>query len=1088
MARQKTKAERLAEGVKKAVGAGKPRSLQIADFSDPNRPPTCLEIDFPILPVNRVAAIEGNAMKPVYTLGKWWAWRRSVIFRSLILSAAAKAPDDSLEAGKHIWDTYYNNHQRNEALRELVVVDPFMGGGTTVVEGSRLGVQVRGFDLNPVAWLVVKSRVSSVAQNEIDALLSDIESSAGAAVQPFYALSCPRGHQGSWIDLSTNRTMPSSFDPIDLNPYERRNYRYEGPQVIYAFWAKHGPCKVTGCGHRTPVISKPVFAVKELTVRYWPMKCRHTDCLRTFDLEEADARMAPAAPLVVAETERPFTTARNEHSLCPPRRRRFDVECPHCGQVHTEVDVAEKPPKKKKVHLSLLVHPQWIAGESSMAPGGALFGGTKDADARTTQDWQRARASKIELVEVRGQLPAEIRDPLSEGTIKTGTDGGTVSGSGKFTCAACGTEQRLVESIEATATTAPISEFAVQGYCPGCDSEGQLYNGRFFLAPKDARNANEAVAEWEQEKEGDLSAFWPRTEIPFGHMTHQRQPLPQHGYTHWADMFNPRQLLVLSRLLRAIVESGGEAHRWEAREAVLVTFQQFVRNENMMCFWHRSRDHFAPALSNANFHPKSSLIEVGPFSPVGYGPWPSTARGLADASEWKASPWELVSNDALREEHPSIAELTSGRSEKAYPADPPLGARLEVGSATNLASLETATVDLVITDPPFGDNLHYSELSDFFYAWLRLALKHKYPEVFASENVPKSLEIVENKARNPENPGAFYQRLLTAAWSEAGRILKPSGILAFTFHHSEDEPWVQVLESLFDAGFYLEATYPIRSDEIKGGGEFGSKKVEYDIIHVCRKRTVEPRRVSWAKMRRQILKEVSRLQGLLEHHQRDGLPSADLEVIKRGKALEYYSKHYGQVYEAEGQALSVKDAVLGVLQVLEEESNPGVEPPPVTASPFTRQLMRMLRGTSEQPLDQVQKYLRGTGISPSEFESRGWIHEDKKVYYVTPFLDVAQAWHRKHRVGMLHDYDQAAFLIGACFDGSGIKAEDTLSNTKFKPHPALGSLLEWFSTHSTDPAVRVAAGRADRLYRSWQARNRSTVQQLALFTDDGGDA
>ncbi len=64
--------------------------------------------------------------------------------------------------------------------------------------------------------------------------------------------------------------------------------------------------------------------------------------------------------------------------------------------------------------------------------------------------------------------------------------------------------------------------------------------------------------------------------------------------------------------------------------------------------------------------------------------------------------------------------------------------------------------------------------------------------------------------------------------------------MAFTFHHSEDEPWVGVLESLFDAGFYLEATYPIRGDETKGEGAapgtFGSQTIEYDIIHVCRKR------------------------------------------------------------------------------------------------------------------------------------------------------------------------------------------------------------------------------------------------------------
>jgi putative DNA methylase len=75
---------------------------------------------------------------------------------------------------------------------------------------------------------------------------------------------------------------------------------------------------------------------------------------------------------------------------------------------------------------------------------------------------------------------------------------------------------------------------------------------------------------------------------------------------------------------------------------------------------------------------------------------------------------------------------------------------------------------------------------------------------------------VANKFREPEDPDGFYQRLLTQCWREAHRVLKPSGILAFTFHHSEDEPWVAVLESLFDAGYYLEATYPIRSDETKG--------------------------------------------------------------------------------------------------------------------------------------------------------------------------------------------------------------------------------------------------------------------------------
>jgi putative DNA methylase len=78
---------------------------------------------------------------------------------------------------------------------------------------------------------------------------------------------------------------------------------------------------------------------------------------------------------------------------------------------------------------------------------------------------------------------------------------------------------------------------------------------------------------------------------------------------------------------------------------------------------------------------------------------------------------------------------------------------------------------------------------------------------------------------------------------------------------------VRVLESLFEAGFYLEATYPIRSDEIKGEGQFGSKQIEFDIIHICRKRDEEPEPISWARLRRQIMRDVRQLQEILEQHQ-----------------------------------------------------------------------------------------------------------------------------------------------------------------------------------------------------------------------------
>ena len=96
-------------------------------------------------------------------------------------------------------------------------------------------------------------------------------------------------------------------------------------------------------------------------------------------------------------------------------------------------------------------------------------------------------------------------------------------------------------------------------------------------------------------------------------------------------------------------------------------------------------------------------------------------------------------------------------------------------------------------------------------------------------------------------------------------------------------------------------------------------------------------------MRREVLEDIRGLRSLLEHHAKAGLPAADLQVIKRGKALEYFSRHYGKVYVDEGRPLEVQDAIAGIVQLVEEESSK-TEPPPVNAEPLTRQLLPVAMG------------------------------------------------------------------------------------------------------------------------------------------------
>lgn len=1074
------KDEWLKGEVAKAVGAGKPWECETVDFSDPNRPPTCIEVDFPIIPINQIAAIEGNAGKPIYQMSKWWARRRSSVFRSMLLASAIKAPDDPSEAAKLVWDAYYGNHQKKGAFKNLKVADIFMGGGTTVVEGSRLGMQMYGNDLNPVAWFVVKNEMAQVDKAEVEALLADIEAEVKPQVMPFYASDCPRGHKGEWTRISTGEVMGNSFDALALTPDERKNYSYHGPEVIYAFWSKHGPCQVTGCGHRTPIMSSPVMAIKTLTVKSWARNCKHCGC--DYDLEERDVRMAPAVSLVVADTERPFAVTRLNIKGLPD-----SAECPSCGSTETFGQLGKG--KKNKVELSLLVHPQWLQGEASQDEKGQPYGGSADDPVEETIRWNQIRAEKCRLIEVRGKIPDEITCPDTGILIRTGKDGGTVPKRSNYACGECGTVQDVLSTVKASGKTGPVAIYAHQGYCPHCDAEGEAYGGRFFIEGNKSAAFDVACKEWAERKDVDLAAYWPRSEVPFGFMTGMANGdiSKGHGFTHWWKMFNARQLIVLSRLLAAIDTAGASSD--EVREYILGVFQQYLRNQCMFTIWNPQRDTPEPMFSNNNFHPKSTMVENSVFAKLGRGNWRSQYGSISSSVDWVETPWELVQNSQLVDQSPELSEFVTGKSEKVECGDPVVQQDVSCGSSTDLTSLGTGEYDLVVTDPPFGGLLHYSELSDFFYVWLRLVLRKNYPEEYGGEYTPKTLEAVANRARQPgkdeekgiDNADVFYQRLLTECWKEAGRILKPSGLLSFTFHHSEDAPWVSVLESLFDAGFYLEATYPIRSDETKGEGEFGSRKIEYDIIHVCRKRNYEPKPISWAKLRRQVLHDVRNLQDLLEHHQDEGLPEADLQVIRRGKALEYFSRHYGKVYKDQDTPMSVLEALLGINQLLDEEAGGIKEAPPHNAEPFTRMLLRLFDGVSELPRDQMQKFLRGTGSAPSDFAGRGWVYEKTKIFYLTSPLDLAQDWVGKHRKGLQSDYDQAMFVIGACFEGSGINASETLNNEKFKPHPALGAILIWFKTHGADSPVRNAAITAATLYQNWASKNQAKVQQLSLF-------
>ena len=81
-------------------------------------------------------------------------------------------------------------------------------------------------------------------------------------------------------------------------------------------------------------------------------------------------------------------------------------------------------------------------------------------------------------------------------------------------------------------------------------------------------------------------------------------------------------------------------------------------------------------------------------------------------------------------------------------------ALLRAQTAEDLSFIPDGSVDAVVTDPPYCDNVMYAELADLYYVWLRLALKDRYP-AFEADYSPKAREIVKDKGQDKDEAFLF---------------------------------------------------------------------------------------------------------------------------------------------------------------------------------------------------------------------------------------------------------------------------------------------------------------------------------------------
>jgi adenine-specific DNA methylase len=158
---------------------------------------------------------------------------------------------------------------------------------------------------------------------------------------------------------------------------------------------------------------------------------------------------------------------------------------------------------------------------------------------------------------------------------------------------------------------------------------------------------------------------------------------------------------------------------------------------------------------------------------------------------------------------------------------------LFAGDSAHLPDIPDRSVDLVVTDPPYFDSIHYSELSNFFYVWLHVLVDHAY---FEAEHVPTEQEAIVNTNMNKGEKE--YTELLTSVFRESERVLKDDGRLIFTFHHTKWRAWWTVLTAIVGSGFRVADYFPVMSEYKVNPHIRNKQSLDMDLVLICQKREV----------------------------------------------------------------------------------------------------------------------------------------------------------------------------------------------------------------------------------------------------------
>ena len=379
----------------------------------------------------------------------------------------------------------------------------------------------------------------------------------------------------------------------------------------------------------------------------------------------------------------------------------------------------------------------------------------------------------------------------------------------------------------------------------------------------------------------------------FPEVSNDDRPI-QYGMPLWRDLFSPRQLLchgtsveVFREMLDADRATGKLTEVRKAAYGYLALSLDKLRDYNSrMSRWHVNREVMVNTFDRHDFSFKWSYAEMAPLV-VGLGyDWAigQTAKCIR----------ELVALVRPEANGGSVDMFNGGGTAEDTP--PPVTITCKPGDS--LDHIADGSIDAVVMDPPYYDNVMYAELSDFFYVWLKRTAGHVFPELFRRHLTDKDNEAVANPAKFQGQKGARalagrdYQERMASIFAECRRTLKPDGVMTLMFTHKATGAWDALTKGLMEAGFVITASWPINA-EAEGSLHIKNKAaVKSTIFLVCRPRAEDVQSEGdhyWEDIEPRVARAVRER---VEEFQDAGIAGVDLYLASFGPALEEFSRHW----------------------------------------------------------------------------------------------------------------------------------------------------------------------------------------------------